>query len=120
MKSVERSLELTNGAGVLQCDCLPRLQPHYLWRPGPGPGLASSWGSVCAEAGTSSSDCSDLRLPDTGARPASEPAGARGREGAEESRRLVTRRPPSTAAHPHTYLAPWHNVLSRCFDVVNV
>ena len=118
MKSVERSLELTNGAGVLQCDCLPRLQPHYLWRPGPG--LASSWGSVCAEAGTSSSDCSDLRLPDTGARPASEPAEARGREGAEESRRLVTRRPPNTAAHPHTYLAPWHNVLSRCFDVVNV
>ena len=118
MKSVERSLELTNGAGVLQCDCLPRLQPHYLWRPGPG--LASSWGSVCAEAGTSSNDCSDLRLPDTGARPAREPAEARGREGAEESRRLVTRRPPSTAAQPHTYLAPWHNVLSRCFDVVNV
>ena len=98
MKSVERSLELTNGAGVLQCDCLPRLQPHYLWRPGPG--LASSWGSVCAEAGTSSSDCSDLRLPDTGARPPSEPAWARGREGAEVSRRLVTRRPASTAAQP--------------------
>ena len=44
----------------------------------------------------------------------------RGCEGEEVSRRLVIRRPASTAAQPHTYLAPWHNVLSRCFDVVNV
>ena len=103
----EEIIRMTNGAGGLQCDCLARLQPHYLWRPGPGPGLASSWGSVCAEAGTSSSDCSDLRLPDTGARPpASEPAGARGREEGEVSRRLVTRSPASTASQPHKYLAP--------------
>ena len=103
----EELIRMTNGAGGLQCDCLARLQPHYLWRPGRGPGLASSWGSVCAEAGTSSSDCSDLRLPDTGARPpASEPAGARGREEGEVSRRLVTRSPASTASQPHKYLAP--------------